>query len=369
MLIAATSAMAGGSQPTFKRFVDQRTAWPTEPAVWARSHAASAADESYGGTPNVTLETGGRRVRIGGVTYQYSAMLTKDLSPGFHPAALVFDLFRGEFVPPRPALQDHEYGFAPSTGLGFRFNRTTFAATLHTADRISPSSANIAFTPTHRFSIPCTLANGTKGALHFVDGSLRGTGFRLASGTSPFFGTLVRAPVRAELIYDPGCTETDSGPGPGPVASSCDGREAVTAQIGDTTFVASSIYGGGHTLFAVDRTPVLSFTQIVDHLILADAPGATLPVPTYDSHGATARIRTAGTQFLSGAGTFTSTTAPRIGRVQHCRANGKSHAFQQYTYTGVLTSPAGTPLVARFDTGALAIGRAPGSLYILKYTS
>jgi hypothetical protein len=371
LLFAATSAMAGQSQQPFQRFMDQRSVWQAAPMAWSRAHVASAADVPYG-SPNVTLQTGGRAVRIGGVTYQYGTTLSKDLSPGFHPAELEFGLFRGVIDPPRLAIQEHDYAFAPSTGLGFRFDRTTFAATLHTGLRIAPSSANIAFTPVHRFSAPCTLADGSAGAIHFVDGRLRGIGFKLVSGTSPFFGTVTRAPIRAELIYDPGCTESGSGPDPGgpdPFANRCDGREAVIAQIGDTTFITASIYGGGHTLMAADQTPVFSPTRFVDHFILADAPGATLPAPTYTAHGATARIRTAGNSFASGAGTFTSTTAPGISGVQHCRANGGSHAYRQYTYTGTIVSPAAAPLLVRFDTGAVAIRRAPGTLVILKYTS
>jgi hypothetical protein len=120
---------------------------------------------------------------------------------------------------------------------------------------------------------------------------------------------------------------------------------------------------------AIDQTPVFTPTRFVDHFTLADAPGTSLPAPTFTAHGATARIRTVGNPFASGAATFTSTSAPHIGRVQHCRANGGSHTYRTYTYAGALTSPAGTPLVARLDTGALAIRHAPGTLVILKYTS
>ena len=66
----------------------------------------------------------------------------------------------------------------------------------------------------------------------------------------------------------------------------------------------------------------------------ADTPASNLPAPVADAHGATARIRTVGSAFASGVATFTSTSAPHVGRVQTCKAQGHVHSFRTYSYAG-----------------------------------
>ena len=287
------------------------------------------------------LATFGRPIEVGHATYSLDLNVFTD-GGGFSPQLNVF-LLRG-----RPGhFQFHDYWWLRSAS--FAVNRRTLTARLD-GGAISPSAISLRFTPTHVTSHRCGLQGGGTGTYRKAIGRLSVAAFRVATNTSPVFGTITVRPRRAELLLDPGCRSDLVGynPRPCPSAESIDAPGLARSEWGAATNSAD-------TKALIDAfAPSTTLTKLQHtHITEETVPLADLPAPTLSAKGATAMILTRGSLFATGVGVFTSSRAPKVVRGS-CMLRGVAHTFRTAQYRGVL-SPGTPALIALFDTGHIGL--------------
>ncbi len=317
----------------------------------------------------VTLVAGPREVLISGVRYEMR--LLAFAFPGIpqFPPSVVVDLARSAPPGGSPiAFQSHDYVFDPQSGATFTIARRTLAtATLDMAASIAPSMLTTTFTASGRqTTTACSLSNGGHGNRRHVSGTLAYAAFSIATPTSPFFGTLTGGPVRARLIYDPGC-KGSAAPPPSAENRGCPGRESLEAGSQTQSWSFEKIRGRRAVSESVftGTNPASPSVASEAHSMAAITAVSTLPRPAHSTRGATAEVFAAGNPFMTGSATFASTRAPAITH-HSCIDQGRTLRFTTRVYTGLIT-PNTTPLTAGFDTGPLALTQRRATLKIRRY--
>ena len=98
------------------------------------------------------------------------------------------------------------YGYAPIGGLHLTANAALTSARVRTGTSIAPSAIDLHFHavgPVEQSS--CTLVGGGHGVFQVATGTVAATTFAIATGTTPFFGTITTVPATATAVHDPGC--------------------------------------------------------------------------------------------------------------------------------------------------------------------
>jgi hypothetical protein len=312
---------------------------------------------------------------INGVTYQMSMGAFGQQNAFGQPPQMEVSLDRLMTAHGRPiAEQDHVYGYS-ATGIQLSATSDLAKAHLDTGSAFAPTAVNTTFTQIAKTRYPCTLIGGGHGAAIQAEGTMSSQTFKIATGTSPFFGTITTGPKAATAFSDPGCGSFGGGGGQIIFGNSqelqtCSGRETISAGslFGNTAWATTMGFEGGKALVIAAKA-TSSQTESVNHLAAALQAGSTLPPASHSRKGATAKITTTGNPMFSGRATFFSHHAPRISAIQRCVWEHHVYRFRGYRYGGGLKPLAASPLTARFDTGDLAFHGRAATLVVRKYLS
>lgn len=349
-------------------------------ALWQRWSRTHAGWPSFTALAAVFLEAGPREVLINGTRYEMGmTVLARPGGGSSEPPFGEVDLERAAPPTHPTAFQLHDYSFMPTSGTTFSFARDTLATSFDLGATIAPSRLAGTFTATSPVSKRrCTLITGGHGYLRQASGTMSYSPFSIATPTSPFFGTLTAGPVRAGEAFDPGCRgvvlirflqpRLAVPARAGRRVHRCAGRETVTTATATDEWTFDKVYGR-HQTDEIAATGTDPATQPVDaeaHAIIAETPGYDLPLPAHSASGATARVFSAGNQFMSGGAVFTSSHGPEITGGHKCVALGKTQHFTTLRYSGQLV-PNVNPLAAAFDTGGVTLVARPATLRLRQY--
>ena len=269
--------------------------------------------------------------------------------------------------------QDHVYGYAAT---GVTLTAPSDLATLHldTGALFAPTAVDTTFTQVAKATYPCTLLGGGHGRAVQAEGALSSHTFKIATGTSPFFGTITKSPKGGTALSDPGCGSFGGGGGqiifggPQPLQP-CAGRETITAgSVFGTEWAMQVGFEGGKAL-AIAATGSQTQTESVSHVAVSLQNGAALPPAAHGPHGASARVNTTGNPMFAGSAIFFSHHAPRISSVQRCVWERHVHRYRAYRYGGGMKPVPGSPLTALYDTGHFAFHGRAATLTVRKYLS
>ena len=265
------------------------------------------------------------------------------------------------------------YGYSAS-GMTLSANSDLTRLHLDTGSLFSPTAVNTRFTQFSKATYPCRLIGGGRGAAIQANGTLSSHPFRIATGTSPFFGTITTAPKTASAFSDPGCSFIRRRRW---ARSSSVGRSRSRPAQGRETIQAGSLFGSSAWDMAVGfeggKSLVLathgssSQTESVNHIAVALQPGSALQRAAVSSRGATARINTTGNPMFGGEAVFFSHHAPRVSTVQACVWERHVHHYRGYRYGGGMSPVASQPLTALFDTGSFPFHGRAATLTVRKY--
>lgn len=272
--------------------------------------------------------------------------------------------------------QEHAYAYS-ATGMGMTATQGLTRLHLNTHKSVMPTRVNMLFTPTQAQSFKCTLPSGGTGIATNAAGTLNAKTFRIATGTSPIFGTITTAPTRAFAFDDPGCV-SPGGAGPllpsaaiyGAYHPTCVGRETIQAgnQFAQTSWLAEVGFGGRNAALFV-QTSSTSVSRVQDHLAIGVESASDLPLAHHTESGATAVIQTEGNPLFGGSSFFFSHHPPTVSRVKTCTYEGHLHRFVATRYTGGMINTAGAPLAALFDTGTMDFVPRDAALTLRHYLS
>jgi len=349
-------------------------------SAWAapasHTHRAVAAAHGFAGVapaatpasydpPFATFSTDPVDVTINSVVYQMTVNVNQDLSaPGNQPE-LDVDFDRqgtGKLF----GDQNHDYAFAPASGISFTYDATNGkTAALKATAAIAPSAVSITYMSTSNTVAPCKLQNGTTGDQVFSNGTVKVSQFSLVSGTSPFFGTVTTKPKTGSFFYDPGCKG-----GGGKLVPICPGAEDI--EVGNASSAARLSFAndyGDSDAFEGAFESSTSGSETIQHTVISGVKGTDLPAPTTGATSATATVKTTRDPFMTGTATFTSSKAPKKTRGSCKDESNTRHTYTQSTYTGKMAS--GSPILsANFDTDPFQLSApAAAKLYVVKYTS
>jgi hypothetical protein len=349
LLCAGTAGLAATAHAATSPRPGIRLPAATPPVrVWASADpAANAISTVLPATEQ--LSTYGRPIRVGHSTYWLDLDAYTE-GPGSFSQLDVY-LIRG-----RPGqFQLHEYSWLRNSTL--TVNRRAMTARLD-GGSISPSAIQLGFSPTHVWSHTCTLAGGGTGTFRKAVGAISVSAFRVATNTSPVFGTIRVRPRKALLWLDPGCRSDLVGFNPHP----CPSSEVINAPgAAPSEWGAAVSPNGTHTLLVsvgASQTPTkLQHAHWFDETL----PRSDLPPPLLTPTGATATFLTGGSLFATGVGRFTSSHAPRT-FTGSCTRAGVHHTYRTTEYRGLL-SPSAPPLIALFDTGHIRLA-SPTAAYL-----
>jgi hypothetical protein len=312
---------------------------------------------------------------INGVTYQMSMGAFGQQNAFGQPPQMEVGLARITTAHGRPtAEQDHVYGYS-ATGIQLSATSDLSKVRLNTGSAFAPTAVNTTFTQIAKATYPCTLLGGGHGAAIQAEGAISSKTFKIATGSSPFFGTITTGPKAATAFADPGCGSFGGSGGQIIFGNSqelqtCSGRETIQAGsvFGSTAWAMTVGFEGGKSL-VLAATATSSQTESVNHLAAAVQSGSAMPPASHSHKGATAKITTAGNPMFSGRATFFSHHAPRISSVQRCVWEHHVYRFRGYRYGGGLKPVASNPLTALFDTGHFAFHGHAASLIVRRYLS
>jgi hypothetical protein len=267
--------------------------------------------------------------------------------------------------------QEHVYGYAPIGGLRFTANAALTSATVRTGTSIAPSAIDMHFHAVGSVEqTPCTLVGGGHGVFQAATGTLSAATFYIATGTTPFFGTITTVPATATVVHDPGCATFVQSAGARPVFHQpCTGRETIQQTTLTSVWFGELGFGGG-------RVTQLGLTESnpfgpagIDHLAVGIGGGTNMPRPVHTAGGGIrADVLTSGVPFMGGRARFTSTGRGRVSSGHTCTWERHTYHFTTTRYQGRLTS-AGSPLQMLFDTGAEAVTPTKATLFVRKYSS
>lgn len=353
-VVFATSATASMAAPRAQLAASLRARIPSG----LRLPGSYSAEPAASNPVSETLSSAPTTVTIGGIAYKMELDVNTLTGAGTFPPSVDVTLIRGSV----DHTQIHDYGFQTTKSITFSVNQKTMGATVNTGTLIDPSVIATVFKATKVTTKTCSLGGGLTGTYRSATGTLTTSAFKVATGTTPFFGTITTKPTTATLTIDPGCT--GSGGGGGGSALPCPSSEMLqpsgTAPL-KTVWIAGTVPGTSDVFVGALNDPA-SLTAVEQplHAVEELLPATDLPAPTTSATGATARLLTAGSQFLTGSATFTSTKAPRV-TTGSCTLSGKKYTYTTRGFTGTLK--AGSPaLAALFDTGHVTLTSMPAEL-------
>jgi hypothetical protein len=333
----------------------------------------------------VYLQTAPVDVVRHGVANSMTVSLFSD--PAFGSSSLAVSLTR--FQADGRALQFHDYGFSPLSGIQFRYDKKTLAsATIDTTTAISPSRITGTFTATSVRSQPCRLFDGRQATRLVAHGTLAFGAFDVVTSTAPFFGTIHTQPTKATVVKDPGCDggivfstgaaravravpRVDAAIGAPAYRERreqpCFFNRALGAKVGaGRVFGFSKEYRVPAIFEFALRTRQVPPVESESHFIDAAARRTSLPKPVKVAAGRfEAVVRGQGGEFLHGTATFSS-GPPTVARGFACRANGRLRPFTRLTYRGTLDPTPASPLVASFDTLPLGLREGTPATYVVR---
>ena len=312
-------------------------------------------------------------VKTHGVTYQMSLGAFGQENAFGQPPQMEVGLSRVVRSKGRPtAEQDHVYGYSAS-GMTLSANSDLTRLHLDTGNLFSPTAVDTRFTQFSKATYPCRLIGGGRGAAIQANGTLSSNPFRIATGTSPFFGTITTAPKTAAAFSDPGCSFIGGGGGqiifggPQPLQT-CQGRETIQSGslFGSSAWAMAVGFEGGKSLVLATHGSS-SQTEAVNHIAVSLQPGSGLQRAAVSTRGAMARVNTTGNPMFSGDAVFFSHHAPRVSSVQACVWERHVHHYRGYRYGGGMSPVASQPLTALFDTGSFPFHGRAATLTVRKY--
>jgi hypothetical protein len=320
------------------------------------------------------LDTRPMPLAVNGVVYQM-AMSAFTVTDQFGlPPQLQIGLSRVSMTSGRiTGEQFHAYGFS-STGMTMTASQGLANLHVDTNASFSPTEVDSIFTPVATSSQKCTLYTGGQGTSTRAVGSLASTTFRVATGTSPFFGTITTAPTSASAFADPGCISGGGSIGGSSASHTfyfpCSGRETIQAgSLFGATSWAAGVGFGGQNAYLFTQTGSTSTTTTVAHFAFGVESASDMPLPRHSAGGATATLGTAGNPLFGGASFFFSHHAPVVSPIRTCAYGGHLHHFVATRYVGGMSPVTTSPLAALFDTGTLDYHGQAASLVIRRYLS
>jgi hypothetical protein len=308
-------------------------------------------------------------VTVDGISYQMSVSAAELPAAFDQPPQLAVELDRtksagGMIV----GEQDHVYGYAPIGGMSVTANAGLTRATVKTGSSISPSAVDMHFHATGPVEqTPCSLVGGGHGVFQIASGKLTATTFKVATGTSPFFGTITTAPATATVVHDPGCSNFFLSAVRPVFRQQCPGRASLV-EGNLTSFWDDELgFGGGRVVeFGVTESNPFGPAG-VDHLAAGIGPGADMPRPVRTGDGIRARVLTEGVPFMGGGAVFSSVRKPHVSPGHTCSYERHTYHYTTTRYGGSLTAAA-SPLSMMFDTGAEAVVPTRATLYLRAFS-
>ncbi len=309
-------------------------------------------------------------VTVNGVTY--TMYFEADAAAFGFPADASTDLERtvrsgGQVT----GVQDHLYLFAPQSGLTFNYDAAALSsAHVNSGASLDPTKLGLTYTADAPvIKTGCQIFTGGRGVLETSTGKITAKHFKLATGTSPFFGNLTSAPQTATLISDPGCVDSSIG-GAFSRYQPCVGSESIDTNGTATQLWASDLgYRGKQAVQVMLDTPPGTTAAFSEHITAGQVSGADMPPAVHGPHAAYARLLTEGNPFFGGSALFVSHTGPKVTGGHVCSYERETHRFVVTRYTGVLQPTGASPLTALFDTGAVPLTAQPATLYVRRYVS
>jgi len=276
--------------------------------------------------------------------------------------------------------QDHIYGYAPLTGLTLTADAGLTRAHLQTGTSIDPSAIDMRFHATDVEQTSCHLLTGGRGTFQYATGTLSAATFKVATGTTPFFGNITTAPVTATVVHDPGCgsiifgaTSTVAAHATAHLSAAradlfqepCTGPTLAEANL--TGFWLSQLGIHRGRVFQLGATSTNPFgPNGISHEAIGAGSGTNMGRLVRTADGVREAVRTKGVAFMGGSAMFRSTARPRVSPGHSCVFERHTYHYTNVRYQGTLT-PAASPLALLFDTGAETIGEVHATLWVPRY--
>lgn len=294
-----------------------------------------------------------------GISYQMTVYAVR--VPGFGQDVDV-SLVRTAATASGVASQEHDYDYSGKGFHPFSVNTTTLrSAKIDFGSAAAPSMFTSRFQATQpSIRTPCNLFGGGTGTLTRANGSLSTSAFAIATGTTPFFGTITTPPLTGTLYSDPGCR--------GPALNFCPGTVTLGAFMPTSSWVIGNDPTGANAfeeVFTGSNAPTLPFPS---HDVFSPVPSSDMVGPTITTNTVKMRWLTAQNPWMVGSATFTAATSSGGGIRGFCRAGGTVHKFKGTFYDGTLAGNS-KPLIAIFDTGLRALHTGHAELDLIHYTS
>jgi len=378
---AGTPASASTQSPRMRAFTPRLLPSIALPAGLARRMARF---QPHAAAPlsldSIELFADPQDITVSGVTYQmYLAAFTEPAAFDQPPEVdVVLDrtttgggMLTGE--------QDHSYRYAPLTGLTLTADAGLTRAHLQTGTSIDPSAIDMRFHATDVEQTSCHLLTGGRGTFQYATGTLSAATFKIATGTTPFFGNIATPPVTATVVHDPGCGSITFGAAS--VASHANANlQAARAALFQEpctgpTLAESTLTGFWLSQLGIHRGRVfqLGVTSTnpfgpngIGHEAIGAGAGANMGRLVHTADGIREAVRTKGVAFMGGAAMFRSTARPRVSPGHSCVYERHTYHYTNVRYRGTLT-PAASPLAILFDTGAATIGDVHATLWVPRY--
>lgn len=313
-------------------------------------------------------------VTVNGVTYRMTLSVQNLPAALDQPPELAVELDRTTSAGSRlTGEQAHVYGYAPIGGLDFHANAGLTRARVTTGTSISPSAVDMRFHVSGTVEqTPCTLLGGGRGTFQAATGTLSAQTFRIATGTTPFFGTITTVPATATIVHDPGCSVFASAAKVRPTRPvfhfPCAGRETIQHSSLTSLWTSERGFGGGRVteLGLVESNPF--GPDGVGHLAVGIGRGADMPAPVRTRGGGIrATISAAGVPFMGGRAVFASTGKAHVSPGHTCVWERHIYRYTVTRYAGRMTA-VGSPLQVLFDTGAEPVAPARATLYLRAFS-
>ncbi len=313
-------------------------------------------------------------VTVNGVTYRMTLSVQNLPAALDQPPELAVELDRTTSAGGRLAgEQAHVYGYAPIGGLHFHADAGLTRARVTTGASISPSAIDMRFHVSGAVEqVPCTLVGGGHGTFQAATGTLSAQTFRIATGTTPFFGNITTVPATATIVHDPGCSVFASAAKVRPARPvfhfPCAGRETIQHSSLTSLWTSERGFGGGRvTEFGLVESNPFG-PDGIDHLAVGIGRGTDMPVPVHTRGGGIrASVSAAGVPFMGGRAVFASTGKAHVSPGHTCVWERHLYHYKVTRYAGRLTA-AGSPLQMLFDTGAEAVTPARATLLLRTFS-
>jgi hypothetical protein len=278
--------------------------------------------------------------------------------------------------------QDHTYGYAPLTGLTLTTDAGLTRAHVKTGTSITPSAVDMRFHATDVEQLSCSLITGGRGTFQYATGTLSASTFKIATGTSPFFGNITKPPATATVVHDPGCGSiVSSGASAAALHSWVAPRAARTAFFEEPctgpTLVHSTLTSFWLSQLGIHRGRVAQLGQTstnpfgpdgTEHSAIGIGSGSDMGAIVHTADGIRVAVRTKGVPFMGGSTMFRAMGKPHVSPGHSCFWERHTYHYTNVRYEGTLT-PAGSRLAVLFDTGAETIGEVHATLWVPRYST